>query len=90
MATFASLVPEMAYADVRTDARRAFRRGMQLIQEGKVDEGIASLQVAYDTLPHPNVLYNIGRAYADAGRYDESVEYFERYLESDPPDRTAT
>ena len=81
------VVPEVASADVRTEARRHFRRGMELIQEGQLDAGIEELQVAFDTLPHPNVLYNIGRAYAEAGRYDEALEYFEQYLASDPPDR---
>jgi outer membrane receptor for ferrienterochelin and colicin len=76
-----------ALADVRTEARRHFRRGMQLVADGQVDEGIAELELAYETLPHPNVLYNIGRAYAEAGRYEEALEYFERYLASDPPDR---
>jgi outer membrane receptor for ferrienterochelin and colicin len=76
-----------ALADVRTEARRHFRRGMALVADGEVDEGIAELELAYETLPHPNVLYNIARAYAEAGRYEESIEYFERYLASDPPDR---
>ena len=77
-----------AFADVRTEARRHFRRGMDLVAAGNLDEGIAELEVAYETLPHPNVLYNIGRAYAEAGRYEDSIEYFERYIESDPPDRS--
>jgi len=81
------LAASTARADVRTEARRHFRAGMALIQEGQVDAGVAELQVAYDILPHPNVLYNIGRAYAEAGRYDEALEYFEQYVESDPPDR---
>ena len=76
-----------ALADVRTEARRHFRRGMSLVAEGNVDEGISELELAYETLPHPNVLYNIARAYAEAGRYEESIEYFERYLASDPPDK---
>lgn len=76
-----------ALADVRTEARRHFRRGMQLIEAGQVDEGIRELETAYDTLPHPNVLYNIGRAYTESGRYEEALEYFERYLAADPPDR---
>src|SRR5690606_18271467 len=76
-----------AQADVRTEARRHFRQGMALIAEGDVDAGIRSLEQAYTILPHPNVLYNIGRAYAESGRYAEAVGYFERYLESDPPDR---
>ncbi|MBX3247132.1 MAG: TonB-dependent receptor [Myxococcales bacterium] len=60
---------------------------MDLVAQGQLEEGIAELEIAYDTLPHPNVLYNIGRAYAEAGRYEDAVEYFERYIESDPPDR---
>ncbi len=83
----AAFSPQVAHADVRTEARRAFRHGMDLIQHGHVDEGVASLEEAYDILPHPNVLYNIGRAYAEAGRYEEALEYFERYLSADPPDR---
>ncbi|MBK8410981.1 MAG: TonB-dependent receptor [Sandaracinaceae bacterium] len=81
------LVASTARADVRTEARRHFRAGMALIQEGQVDAGVAELQVAYDILPHPNVLYNIGRAYAEAGRYEEALDYFEQYMDSDPPDR---
>ncbi len=76
-----------ASADVRTEARRHFRRGMDLVTRGQLEAGILELEVAYRTLPHPNVLYNIGRAYAEAGRYSEAIEHFERYLESDPPDR---
>ncbi|MEM9067221.1 MAG: TonB-dependent receptor [Myxococcota bacterium] len=76
-----------AVADVRTEARRHFRRGMQLIQSGEVDAGIAELEIAYETLPHPNVLYNIGRAYAESGRYEEAIDYFEQYLSFAPPDR---
>jgi iron complex outermembrane receptor protein len=79
--------PESANADVRTEARRHFRRGMELVQQGQLDPGVEELELAYEILPHPNVLYNIGRAYAEAGHYDEAVIYFERYLLSDPPDR---
>ncbi len=81
------LAASTARADVRTEARRHFRQGMALIAEGNVEEGVAELEEAYDILPHPNVLYNIGRAYAESGRYAQAVEYFERYIESDPPDR---
>ncbi|UJR84330.1 TonB-dependent receptor domain-containing protein [Sandaracinus amylolyticus] len=80
-------ISSVAHADVRTDARGHFRRGMALIAEGRVDEGVAELQEAYEILPHPNVLYNIARAYAESSRYEEAREYFERYLETDPPDR---
>lgn len=74
-----------ARADVRTDARREFRAGMSAISEGRYDEGIEHLEVAYDTLPHPNVLYNIGLAHMYAGRPDEALAFFERYREQAPP-----
>src|SRR5688500_15324902 len=60
---------------------------MALIAQGNIDGGVAELQEAYDILPHPNALYNIGRAYTEAGRYAQAIEYFERYVESDPSDR---
>ena len=87
VALLVSLVPLAAQADVRTEARRYFRQGMALIQEGEVERGIELLEQAYETLPHPNVLYNIARAQAEAGHYEEAIAYFERYLESDPADR---
>ena len=82
-----ALVSGTAHADVRTEARRYFRQGMAFIEAGEVDRGIELLERAYETLPHPNVLYNIARAQAEVGRYDSAIEHFERYLESDPQDR---
>ena len=64
----------VAHADVRTEARQHFRHGMGLIADGHLDEGIAELVEAYDILPHPNALYNIARAYAEAGRYTEAID----------------
>jgi len=76
-----------AFADARTEARSHFKRGMDAITAGKYDDGIAELQKAYALLPHPNVLYNIARAYAEAGDLDEAVSYFRRYIDGNPPDK---
>lgn len=76
----------VAHADERTEARRHFRHGMELVVAGQLEDGIAELEVAYNILPHPNVLYNIGRAYAEAGHYEDAIDYFDRYLASAPPD----
>ena len=56
-----------ALADARTEARAHFKKGMEAISAGKYDDGIAELEKAYEILPHPNVLYNIARAHAEAG-----------------------
>src|SRR5688500_4632706 len=76
-----------AVADARHEARRHFRDGMKLIADGKYEEGTRELYEAYRILPHPSVLYNIGRAFFDAGRYDRALEELERYVATDPPDR---
>jgi len=79
-------MPALAHADPRIEARRHFRKGMSLIAEGSFSEGIQQLQEAYNIRPHINVLYNIARAYHDAGRVNEALEFYDRYLAGNPPD----
>lgn len=82
------LVPaQPAWSDTRTDARRYFNRGMEAIADGRAREGIELLQQAYALRPHPNVLFNIARAHASLNEVDEAIGYFQRYLDSNPPDR---
>lgn len=76
-----------ALADSKAEARRYFSRGIATIESGKTVEGIKLLQTAYDTLPHPNVLFNIGRAYASIGRFSESIKYLKQYLKDSPGDK---
>src|SRR5271170_5549347 len=76
-----------ALADERTEARGHFKKGMAEIADGKYDAGIDELKKAYDILPHPNVLYNIARAYVDMGDLENAVAYYRRYLEGNPKDR---
>ena len=75
-----------ALGDARLEARRHFRNGMSLIAQGQYDQGIAELEEAYAIKPHPNVLYNIARAWHDAGRVAEAVDFYRRYLATHPPD----
>ncbi|MGA9525054.1 MAG: TonB-dependent receptor [Myxococcaceae bacterium] len=79
-------IPATAWADARLEARRHFRAGMTLIQNGEYAKGIAELQEAWATKPHRNVLFNIARAYDDWKRPEEALEYYRRYLAARPPD----
>ncbi len=72
--------PATALADARDDARRSFKLGMALIAGGDHLEGVGHLEPAYELVPHPSVLYNIGLAYADANAYDKAIAAFEEYL----------
>lgn len=78
-----------AEADTRTDARRYFTRGMQAIAQGRFSEGIGHLERAYAIRPHPNVLYNIGRAHERLGDLEAALRYLTSYLDSGPSDADA-
>ena len=86
----AMLFARPVLADARTEARAHFKKGMEAISAGKYDDGISELEKAYEILPHPNVLYNIARAHAEAGNLDQAVSNFKRYLETNPPDKEET
>src|SRR5260370_42163224 len=72
-----------AHADARTEARRHFKTGMQLIQNKQYADGIAELEKANEILPHPNVTYNIARAHAEAGNLEQAVAAYKQYLATD-------
>lgn len=76
-----------AMADARTEARAHFRKGMALVLNGQYDEGIDELKIAHDTLPHPDVLYNIARAYVAMGHLESAVSYYEKYIDTNPADK---
>src|SRR5438874_5034331 len=81
------LLAPAAFADARADAKRHFREGMQLIAAGQVERGIAELKQAYAIKPHPDVLYDIAKAYVDLGNIDEALLYFKQYVANDPEDK---
>ena len=76
-----------ALADARTEARRHFKSGMQLVAQKRFVDGIRELEKAYEIAPHPNVAFNIAQAQAEGGSLDLAVKAYKTYLASDPPDR---
>src|SRR5437764_976156 len=83
----AVLLSGAALADSRADAKRHFREGMSLIAAGQTERGIAELKQAYAIKPHPDVLYDIAKAYVDLGNIDEALGYFRQYVATDPEDK---
>src|SRR5712675_1886866 len=83
----ALFVPQVAHADARTDARRAFKKGMELVDKKKYDEGIKELERANSIFPHPNVTYNIARAHAEAGNLEQAIAKYKEYAATEPADK---
>jgi iron complex outermembrane recepter protein len=77
---------QFAFADRRTDARRYFQGGMAAIQAGDYTGGVMLLKRAHALKPHPDVLFNIARAYVSLGDFAQAIAFFEQYLAFDTPD----
>jgi tetratricopeptide (TPR) repeat protein len=45
---------------------------------------------AYELVPHPVLLFNIGQAHRLAGRVDEAKRFYQQYLDADPKGPQAT
>src|SRR5713226_2394631 len=86
-ALLVALLPLSSRADARADAKRHFRDGMALIAAGQLERGIAELKQAYAIKPHPDVLYDIAKAYVDLGNIDEALGFFRQYVATDPEDK---
>jgi iron complex outermembrane receptor protein len=82
------LAPGLAFADARAQAKKYFKQGMGLIGDGHYEEGIDRLLQAYDIKPHPNVLYNVAKAYEALGRPSLAIAFYRRYAETEPGDLT--
>jgi len=80
-------LPRAALADERTEARRHFRSGLELVTQRQYVRAIEEFQAAYAILPNVNVLFNIARAYSDLGDLDRAIDYYQRYLQGDVADR---
>ncbi len=81
------LLSGTAWGDARTEARVHFRKGMAAIGNGNYEVGISELKRANDILPHPNVIYNIARAYVELGDIETAISYYRSYIEQNQPDK---
>ena len=59
---------------------------MAHIADGRFAQGVQQLEEAYVILPHPSVLYNIAKAWDDAGDTERALAAYERYLATNPSD----
>lgn len=69
-----------AFAD-KKEASRHFKLGVRLYEEQKFSEALVEFERAYELAPNPLVLYNIAATHRELSRYDESIQFYERFLE---------
>jgi tetratricopeptide (TPR) repeat protein len=52
--------------------------------QGDYDQAVELYQKAYDLVPHPILVFNIGQAHRLAGRDEEALDAYKKYVELDP------
>lgn len=77
-AGIAFAVPTHEEARRRADAARA------LFQAGRFADAALEFQAAYEIAPEPQLLYNLGICYEEAGMADRAAEALQRYLNTTP------
>lgn len=84
----ASVASDAGALDPRAEADAAFRRAAALFQRGDYLDAAAWFQRAYDTLPHPDTLYNVARARESGGDIAGAITAWEAYarLARAPPE----
>lgn len=90
------ILPMLAFAAITTlgsnghaqSTNRRFQRYMNdavaAYQAGNADAAIEALQHAYEIRQVPLILFNIARAHEQSGRLASAIEYYDRFLATNP------
>lgn len=71
-------------AETKKKAKRFVDAGLVHQEQGEYEEAIRWFRKAYELIPHPQLLYNIGLAHRMAGHRQSAMDYFRQYLDRDP------
>jgi hypothetical protein len=69
----------------RQEARDRFDRGLKLFNDGDNPGALAEFKRAFELIPNPLVLYNIGLVYAAMGRPVEAVDALDKVIAAPGP-----
>lgn len=76
-------------ADKKQVAKRYTDAGVAAKEAGDYDTAIAMYQKAYQLVPHPKLIFDIAQALRLAGRLDEALREYRRYVAAEPSGREA-
>jgi tetratricopeptide (TPR) repeat protein len=89
---FAAGIPSHALAQQKSlrDRAKVHVGNGQALQEAKqYPEALSEYQQAYDLVPHPELLFNMGQVNRLMGEHAEAVRLYEKYLALEPNGRAA-
>ncbi len=71
-------------AETKAEAKRHFEQGKRFQDLGKLDDAIRAYQAAYDLVPLPQLLFNLGQAYRLKGDMRKALDAYEKFLVATP------
>jgi tetratricopeptide (TPR) repeat protein len=84
-----AVLPHVASADPKAEAKQHVDKAMKLHAEGKLAETLDELKTAYALDPQPELLYAMGQIHVGLGQCTQAITYYERYLATKPDPSTA-
>lgn len=75
--------------DIKVRAKELVSKGLQSQLAGRYDEAIGFYKAAYELVPHPELLFNLGQAYRLRGERVVALDYYRKYLAIQPDGRAA-
>lgn len=79
-----ALAPATAFADKKTEAKEHFERAGAAHKDGRYDDALTELNIAYSLDPNPAYLYSIGQVKVMKGECGEAIVFYQRFIESKP------
>lgn len=76
-------------ADLKTNAKQYVTDGLKAQSAGRYDEAISLYNKAYELVPHPELLFNLGQAHRLKGEKAVALNYYQKYLAVDSKGRGA-
>jgi tetratricopeptide (TPR) repeat protein len=76
--------PPVISADVKAKASEYVTKGLAAQEAGDYDAAIAFYSKAHQLTLHPVLLFNIAQAHRLAGRIDQALGLYQKYLDEDP------
>jgi hypothetical protein len=81
--------PVTSEPEKRSRAKEHFRKGKAFQDAGAYDQAIAEYQAAFDLMPLPELIFNLGQCHRLKGDKRAAVAAYNRYLEAAPAGRGA-
>lgn len=82
--------PVLADTTAKTEAKRHIDHASQLHKDGKFQQALDELTVAYSLDPQPELLYAIGQMHVKLGQCTLATAFYERFLTTRPADGPAS